>query len=157
VCERRRVAENGVGVCCKTAVGRKINYFGISREPNVRIIKIDIIFADAWPHLVTTTFHLCFPYLYNDTQDNDTQHNDTQDNDIQHNDIQHNDIQHNDIQHNDTQHNDIQHNDTQHNDIQHNDTQHNDSQDNNTQHRRITLSIMALNTFIMSVVNAECC
>jgi hypothetical protein len=31
VCERRRVAENGVGVRRKTAVGRRINYFGISR------------------------------------------------------------------------------------------------------------------------------
>ncbi len=37
VCERRRVAENGVGVHCKMAVGRRMNYFGISREPTVRI------------------------------------------------------------------------------------------------------------------------
>ncbi len=67
----------------KMAVGRRINYFVISREPNVRITfswetilmgkgdqqryikitKIEIIFADAWWHLVTMTFHLCFPYL----------------------------------------------------------------------------------------------
>jgi hypothetical protein len=38
VCERQRVAENGVGVRSKMAVGRRINYFGISREPNVRIM-----------------------------------------------------------------------------------------------------------------------
>jgi hypothetical protein len=38
VCERQRVAENGVGIHCKTAVGRRINYFGISREPNVKIM-----------------------------------------------------------------------------------------------------------------------
>jgi hypothetical protein len=31
--ERRRVAENGV----KTAVGRRINYFDISRDPNIWI------------------------------------------------------------------------------------------------------------------------
>jgi len=37
VCERRRVAENGVGVGRKMAVGRRINYFGISSEPNIRI------------------------------------------------------------------------------------------------------------------------
>jgi hypothetical protein len=37
VFERRRVAENGVGVCCKMVVGRRMNYFGISREPNIRI------------------------------------------------------------------------------------------------------------------------
>ncbi len=81
VSERRRVAENGVGICHKTAVGRRMNYFGISREPNVRITfswetilmrkgdrqryikitKIEIIFADAWWHSVTT-FHLRFPY-----------------------------------------------------------------------------------------------
>jgi hypothetical protein len=65
----------------KTAIGRRINYFGISREPNIsitfswetilmgkgdqqryiKITKIEIIFADAWRHLVTMTFHLCFP------------------------------------------------------------------------------------------------
>jgi hypothetical protein len=65
----------------KMAFGRGINYFGISREPNVRITfswetilmgkgdqqryikitKIKIIFADVWWHLVTTTFHLHFP------------------------------------------------------------------------------------------------
>ncbi len=84
VCERQRVAENGVGIHCKTAVWRRINYFGISREPNVRIAiswetilvrkgdqqryikitQIEIIFADAWWHLVTTTFHLHFQYLF---------------------------------------------------------------------------------------------
>jgi hypothetical protein len=37
VCEGQRVAENGVGVHCKMAVGRRINYFGISREPDVKI------------------------------------------------------------------------------------------------------------------------
>jgi hypothetical protein len=37
VCERQRVAENGVGVRCEMAVGRRMNYFGISREPNGRI------------------------------------------------------------------------------------------------------------------------
>ncbi len=37
VCEGWRVAENGVGVHCKTAIGRRMNYFGISREPDVRI------------------------------------------------------------------------------------------------------------------------
>jgi len=66
------------------AVRRRINYFGISREPNIRITfsretilmgkggqqryikitKIEIIFADAWRHLVTMTFHLCFPYKF---------------------------------------------------------------------------------------------
>ncbi len=82
MCARDGVAENGVGVCCKMAVGRRINYFGISREPNTRITfswetilmrkgqryikitKIEIIFADAWWHLVMTTFHLHFPYLF---------------------------------------------------------------------------------------------
>ena len=29
----------------------------------LKITKIEIIFADAWQHLVTTTFHLHFPYL----------------------------------------------------------------------------------------------
>jgi hypothetical protein len=38
MCERQKVAKNGVGVCRKMAVGRKINYFGISREPNIRIM-----------------------------------------------------------------------------------------------------------------------
>ncbi len=66
----------------KTAVGRRINYFRISREPNIRITfswetilmgkgdqqryikitKIEVIFADSWQYLVTTTFHLRFPY-----------------------------------------------------------------------------------------------
>ncbi len=38
VCERRRVAENEAGVCRKMAIGRRINYFGISREPNIKIM-----------------------------------------------------------------------------------------------------------------------
>ncbi len=66
----------------KMAFGRRIYYFGISREPNIRItfswetilmgkedqqryikiMKIEIIFADAWRHLVTTTFHVRFLY-----------------------------------------------------------------------------------------------
>jgi hypothetical protein len=38
VCERWRVAENKVGVCCKMVIGRRINYFEISRNSNVRIM-----------------------------------------------------------------------------------------------------------------------
>ncbi len=65
----------------RTAIGRRINYFGISREPNIRITfsretilmgkgdqqryinisKIEIIFADTWQHFFTMTFHLRFP------------------------------------------------------------------------------------------------
>jgi hypothetical protein len=29
----------------------------------INITKIEIIFADAWRHLVTTTFHLRWPFL----------------------------------------------------------------------------------------------
>jgi hypothetical protein len=37
VCEKWRVAENGVGICRKTVVGRRINYFGISDNSNMGI------------------------------------------------------------------------------------------------------------------------
>jgi hypothetical protein len=67
----------------KMAVGRRINYFGISREPNVRITfsqetivmgkkdmqryinisKIEIIFEDTLQHLVMMTYHVHFPYI----------------------------------------------------------------------------------------------
>jgi predicted ATP-dependent endonuclease of OLD family len=67
----------------KMAVGRRMNYLGISREPNVRITfsqetivmgkkdlqryikitKIEIIFADTLQHLVMTTFRVRFPYI----------------------------------------------------------------------------------------------
>ncbi len=30
----------------------------------IKITKIEIIFADAWQHSVTMTFHLRFPYLF---------------------------------------------------------------------------------------------
>jgi hypothetical protein len=65
----------------KTAVGRSMKYFEGSENQHIKITfswetilmgekdqqryikitKIEIIFADAWQHLVTMTFHLHFP------------------------------------------------------------------------------------------------
>jgi hypothetical protein len=38
VCERQSVAKNRVSVCHKMAVGRKISYFEISGNSNIRIM-----------------------------------------------------------------------------------------------------------------------
>jgi hypothetical protein len=37
VCERQSVAENVVGVCSNTAVGRRINYFESSENQHIKI------------------------------------------------------------------------------------------------------------------------
>ncbi len=43
VCKRQRVAENRVGVCCKTGRWGAINYFGIIQDYDVKITKETIL------------------------------------------------------------------------------------------------------------------